>query len=55
MYGPALPGHLGAVLTAELLNNSSHLFEFFIAFGEEVGRGAVVLDVFVVVLEQRSV
>lgn len=54
MYGPALPGHLGAVLTAELLNNSSHLFEFFIAFAEEVG-GAVVLDVFVVVLEERSV
>lgn len=39
MYGPALPGHLGAVLTAELLNNSSHLFEFFIAFAEELGGG----------------
>lgn len=43
MYGPALPGHLGAVLTAELLNNSSHLFEFFIAFAEEVAGGGAEL------------
>lgn len=36
MYGAALPGHLGAVLTAQLLNHSSHLFESFIAFTEEL-------------------